>query len=237
MESMNIHDPVLVINQCDTEDQKEYDHDIRIISTKERGLSKSRNLALKNAMGDICLLADEDETFVDGLCEKVLRSYEEFKDADVIAFKLIDFPTRLGNKRKRLKRFDALKVCSCQISFKRESVIDNNICFDEMIGSGTGNGAGEDNKFILECLKQGLKVYYVPVEIAKVAQDASVWFDGYDEKYFFNRGKTTGYILGAFWGFLYACYFIVAKRSLYKKDVGRFKAFLNILKGLKSKME
>ena len=54
---------LLIINQCDKDDYTEIEvngHIWRMISTTERGLSKSRNMALKNAKGDICLLADDD---------------------------------------------------------------------------------------------------------------------------------------------------------------------------------
>ena len=50
-----------------------------------------------------------------------------------------------------------LRVCSCQITFKRASIIDNKLIFDVKLGAGTGNGAGEENKFLLDCYDKGLK--------------------------------------------------------------------------------
>ena len=57
---------VLVINQADGEDieeQVENGQRIRMFTTNERGLSRSRNMALKYAEGDICVLCDDDEIF------------------------------------------------------------------------------------------------------------------------------------------------------------------------------
>ena len=38
---------------------------IRVINSFEIGLSKSRNLAIKNALGDICIIADDDIEYVE----------------------------------------------------------------------------------------------------------------------------------------------------------------------------
>ncbi|CEP47881.1 Glycosyl transferase family 2 [[Clostridium] sordellii] len=73
IKKMNIQTDALFINQCDLnqyEELKKYEKNIRIISNTERGLSKSRNQALLNAKGDICLIADDDIKYVDGYEKK-----------------------------------------------------------------------------------------------------------------------------------------------------------------------
>lgn len=67
-EQCNANTDILVINQCnfDGYDEKYYNgYKIRMISTTERGLSKSRNMAIKNAMGDICIFCDDDVVYRD----------------------------------------------------------------------------------------------------------------------------------------------------------------------------
>ena len=51
-----------------------------MIYTTERGLSKSRNLAIANAKTDICLICDDDEIFVDNYEEIILNAYYENKN-------------------------------------------------------------------------------------------------------------------------------------------------------------
>lgn len=176
-------------------------------------------------------MSDDDEFFVEDLESIVLKAYDYFQDADIIIFNMNNRPRTLGDIPRRLRKYELLKVSSWQISFRLKSV-KNKIKFDSRLGAGTGNGASEENKFLLDCYKSNLKIYYYPAEIASVAQNQSTWFHGYDHKYFYNRGKTTRYILGYPMAVLYAFYFVIKKRTLYKKDTTLFKALKAILKGI-----
>ncbi len=80
---------VVVINQCHREDYAQYPTacgTARIYSTTERGLSRSRNMAITRATADICLLCDDDEVFVPGYAGKILEAYEDLPQADIIIF-------------------------------------------------------------------------------------------------------------------------------------------------------
>lgn len=225
--------PATVVNQCDTDEESE-EGVHRMYKSTLRGLSVSRNTALEKSRGDICLLSDDDEVFRSDLESAVLKAYREQPEADVIIFKMSNYPCKLGSKPKKLKKLDLLKVSSWQISFKTAAV-KGKIRFDTRLGAGTENGAGEENKFLLDCRKAGLEIYYVPVEIASVAQENSTWFSGYNERFFFNRGKTTRYILGFVFSVLYALYFLLAKRNLYKKDIKARRACVFLFKGILAK--
>lgn len=229
----NINCNVIVVNQCDKDEFVNYEN-IKIINSKEKGLSKSRNLAIKNSNADICLISDDDEVFVDDVEKKIVKAYEDNPEADIIIFKVLNVKNNLGNKKKKLNIFDLLKVSSVQISFKKEK-IEGKIKFDEKLGSGTENGAGEENDFLFKCLKKKLKIYYIPIEIAKLNTVQSTWFDGYNEKYFYNRGRTTRYIFGFWFAFVYAIYFVIFKHKVYKKDISFLKALKNIMKGIFSR--
>lgn len=224
----------IIVNQCKVSNEFVRKIDALHIELKSylRGLSVSRNCAVKLSRADICLISDDDEIFVDNLEKKVVSAYKKLPDADVIIFAMINQPQSLGTKCRRLKWYDTLKVSSWQISFKRESIIKNKIHFDVKLGAGTGNGAGEENKFLIECLKHKLKIYYIPVKIASVAQEESTWFHGYTSEFFFNRGKTTRYILGLPISLAYALYYLYEKRKIYMKDISFAKATWNIFKGI-----
>lgn len=84
-----INSDMLLINQCNANNNSEEIHGDKIwrmISSTERGSSKSRNMAIDNAHGEICKLCDDDETLSEDCEETILKAYEAFPDADVIVF-------------------------------------------------------------------------------------------------------------------------------------------------------
>ena len=228
---------VLIINQSDTDGYEKEDKNgmqIRMISSKERGLSRSRNMALANAEGDLCLLCDDDERFVRAYEKIICGAFLRIPDADLIAFDIANQPCRLKKRAQRLKRLQLLRISSWQIAFRRESVISAGVRFDEYMGAGTGNGAQEENKFLLDCERSGLKIYYVPIAIGSVAQAHSTWFAGFTEDFFYKRGTATRYMLGLPLAVLYAGYYLAAKRRLYRGEISVGRAAVAVLKGIVS---
>lgn len=225
----------LIINQCGEDRKINLDKNHEIINTKTRGLSISRNLALNNATGDICLLCDDDECFIEDLEKQIIKVYKNLKNADVIIFRIKNYPNKLGNKVKCLSKWELMRVSSQQISFKRKSICDNNITFDPNLGAGTERGSGEENKFLLDCYKKGLKIYFVPIDIVIVKQGTSTWFFGYNDEYFLKKGSSIRYIYGVLFSVIYAIYFIMTKKDLYKKNISSHRAFYFMIKGIMDK--
>lgn len=126
----------------------------------------------------------------------------------------------------------ALKISSWQIAFRKDSILKNKILFDKNFGSGTKNGPGEETLFLYECLKNKLKILYIPEIIGSVAQTNSQWFKGFTPKYFFDRGKLTRKLMGAFIATLYAIEFSIAKYPRYKKEISFLSALKNNIKGI-----
>lgn len=232
----NIQSNCVIINQCDENKEEQLkivnNKTCLWINSKERGLSRSRNMAIQNSNADVCLIADNDEIFDDDVEEKILKAYKELPQADIIVFNLHNKPTKLKNKIYKLKRLECLRVCSLQITFRRNGIIDNNLKFDIKLGAGTGNGAGEENKFLLDAYDKHLKIYHYPVNIATMTENESTWFNGYDEEYFYKHGMTTRYILGFWLSCLYAVYFLIFKYKEYKNDIKFYNAFKQKFKGI-----
>lgn len=227
---------VLVINQCDRTDEQSFSTPhgtVRMISTTDRGLTKSRNMAIAASKADICLLCDDDEVFVEDYAPRIMKAYQTIADADVIIFKMVGRSPSFPDKVMRLRFPKTMKVSSWQISFRRESLLRTGVRFDELLGAGTGNGAEEELKFLLDCQRAGLKIWYVPAEIASVGQTASTWFAGFNETFFYNRGATTRYILGYPLAFAYGVYYVIAKRSMYADSLHPGKAMVALMKGMK----
>ena len=232
----NITGDVLVINQCGRDEAAEYPTahgTARMFSTTQRGLTKSRNMAIEKSDADICLLCDDDEVFVEGYAEKILGAYEMLPQADVIIFKMVNRKPSFEDKVMELRFPQTMKVSSWQISFRRESLIRTGVRFDELLGAGTGNGAEEELKFLMDCRRAGLRIVYVPTKIASVWQTESTWFDGFTEQFFINRGATTRYILGSFTAFFYGIYYVIKNHAKYRDNMTMRQAMRALLKGMR----
>lgn len=222
----------VVINQCDREAFTEYGP-VRMYSTTQRGLTKSRNMAISKSDADVCLLCDDDEVFVEGYEGAILKAYEDLPQADVIIFNMVNRAPSFSDEVQRLRFPKTMKVSSWQISFRRENLLRSGVRFDELLGAGTGNGAEEELKFLTDCEKAGLKIYYVPVEIATVAQTESTWFAGFNEKFFENRGATTRYILGWPLAAAYGLYYVLRKKSMYQSQITAMGALRATFRGIR----
>lgn len=245
-EQTGIQTDTLIINQCPQpeilnemkSDQKmtgvrnQTHVNIRMLDTNTRGLSKSRNLAIRHAVGDVCLLCDDDEQLDSSYEDTILKAYEALPDADIICFRISNQPSRLKQETQRLTKWTAMRIASWQITFRRESILKSGIRFDEDMGAGTGNGGGEEVKFLRDCIKAGLKAYYVPKSIGTVAQTDSTWFRGFDRDFFYKRGITNRYMLGLPVSILYAAYYTLVKRDLYKEYVTTWQSFKYTLDGI-----
>ena len=74
-EKMNIRSDAIIGNQCDRNEVIEINYEgyrIKYLSFAETGVGLNRNNALMRATADICVLADDDQIFVDGY-EEVCR--------------------------------------------------------------------------------------------------------------------------------------------------------------------
>ena len=208
------------------------EHRFRMLTTDTKGLSVSRNLAIQHAEGDVCLLCDDDEKLYSDYRDTILDAYLELPDADIICFRISNQPSRLKQETQRLTKWTAMRIASWQITFRRESIIKRGIRFDEDMGAGTGNGGGEEVKFLRDCIKAGLKAYYVPKSIGTVAQTESTWFKGFDRDFFYKRGITNRYMLGLPVSVLYAAYYTLVKKDLYKEYVTPWQSFKYTLDGI-----
>lgn len=226
---------VLIINQCDKEQEtseKTLQGTARMISTRERGLSRSRNMALRHAKGDICLLCDDDETFLPGYEDTILKAFEKYPKAAVIAFNLTNRKPRLKQQPQKINYLKSLKLASYHLAFHRKRILQTGILFDEQMGAGTGNGCGEENKFLLDCLKKKIQIWYEPVAIAELENKESTWFFGFDEIFFYQRGAATRHMMGFLPAAAYGFYYIVAKFPQYRRTISPVKAGKNLLRGM-----
>jgi hypothetical protein len=215
----NIAGDCVVVNQSDENSVSQIDK-VKFINSLERGLSKSRNLAIKHSNADIGLVADDDIVYIDNYQQVVKDAYNLIPEADIIIFKLPDsFKKRAGTKSrfskiKKLNFIDTLGIISFQISFKIRSI--ENIYFDERFGTGSGIiSSGEENIFLNDCLNNNLKIYYYPKTILKkIEQVDSTWFKGFNKTYLEDRGAVYYRISKLFYPLLFL-QFVLRRKKLF----------------------
>jgi len=193
---MRISSDAVIINQCESNSIRVFkldDYTIKLVSVAERGVSRSRNLAVNNATADICLLSDDDVTYEDGYSDIICDAFRQIESADIIAFNInrTNYNERTVSSKRitvprnapKYKYFGAVRI-----AFRLKSVRESGILFNENFGPGSVYGAGEDAIFLRDARKNGLVVYEHPSVIASVDFSKSSWFRGYNEKYFYDKG-------------------------------------------------
>ena len=191
----NLETNALIINQTDHNGYDEIDTGeflVRMISTDTRGLGVSRNLAILNSRAEVLVFADDDEVFETGYSELIRSEFEKHPHVDFFIFKTIIYQDGKEiikvSKEEDLALHKSLRYGSVHFVFKKEPIRRNNIFISTYFGAGTGNGSGEDSLFLRDAFKAGLKLRTSEKLIAKIYNDDSTWFTGFDEKYFYDKG-------------------------------------------------
>lgn len=236
---MNINTDAIIINQSNFFNFEEVEMDdkvIKMFSFNERGIGKSRNNALMRSTGDICLLADDDMIYVDNYENIVLEAFRENPKADIIVFnvpsKNIERPTVKITKNTKLNFMNLGRFGAVNIAFKRNSILKANASFSLLFGGGAEYSAGEDSLFLFDCLKKGLLIYSSTKKIADVNQDTSTWFEGFNKKYFFDKGVFFA-SLSKWFSYFLTLQFALRKYSFYKNEISFKDACKYMLNGIK----
>lgn len=220
IDRLKITGDTVIINQCDRETDEFAEvsgRSIRFLCTKERGLSRSRNRAIREADADICILCDNDVVYCDGYEQKILSAFEKYENADILVF-FIRRPERekpVFDSVKKMNYLSVMKIFSPEIAFRRKSVLE--LKFHERFGAGAEYAMGEENIFLYDALRAGLKILYVPVQIAELMHTESTWFTGYTDKFFRDRGANYYAMTHRFY-WLLILQFALRKYGIYKKE-------------------
>ncbi len=232
----NLECDCLIINQAGKNSYEEIEADgkkIRMITTDTIGLARSRNLALLNSTADIVVFADDDEVFEDGYLERIKDGFIEYPDVDFFVFRTIVYQEGKEiikvKENKDLKFYNCLRYGSVHFVFRREALARKNLYLATNFGAGTDLGSGEDSIFILSAIRSGLRVRTNTDLIAKVYNDDSTWFDGFNEKYFYDKGALARALFPKFYK-LYIKYFLYTHPEMLR-EIGKEKAKEAMYKG------
>lgn len=231
-DKLNSSSDAIIINQCGRKGKTKITHgsnNILWIDSDDIGLSKSRNMALDNATGEYLIIADDDLEYIDGYEKIIVESFEKNPNMDIIVFQVEGIEQVFKNyskKGKKISFLGSLHVSSVEIVMRKNSIKKANIRFAEEFGSGAKYRMGEENIFLFDCLKSGLKIYYEPKVIAKLHLNESTWFSGYNKKYFLDRGAVSRKLYGDIIGLFMILAFSVKNYKKYRNE-------MSVLNGLK----
>lgn len=247
LNAMNIKTDCLVVNQCGEIGENHCEtangQHAKIILSDKRGLSNSRNLLLKNMAGDIAIVTDDDLEYRSDYLETIENAYRNFPDADIIVFRFTEDrqrETRARYKKPfRMNFFTISKASSVEITFRISKVREAELGFDPLLGVGSVFPTGEENAFLADALRAGLKIYHVPITICYTeCSDAErgTWVKQHDDKFFCSIGAAYYRIYGKLYPFMFVAYYFLKKKKIFQ-DAKFFHAFGCVLRGKKQYQE
>lgn len=189
---MNLHAPAVIANQCGRY-QILQDESLVMVGTPTRGVGINRNLGINLTDAEYAFIVDDDMVFYDNAVDILNQALEAHPDADVIIFGF-DYVTDSKVVRKRMQKSERVKLHNCLnygiccALVRVASIRQKNISFTTLFGGGCLYGSGEDSLFYLECVRKKLKIYTYADSVGMNLYRESTWFNGYNEKFFFDKG-------------------------------------------------
>ena len=235
---MHIESPAVIVNQCGESERKETDENgnrILIISDDGRGVGRSRNMCLENATAELVLFSDEDIIYDPGYADKVIAAFAKNPAADLLLFNVRVDPKRKtywNEEEKKIGKLNCGRYPAYSIAARREALLKADVKYSLLFGGGAKYSNGEDSLFLTDCLRKGLKIFTSTEVLGEEEYRQSTWFNGFNEKYFHDRGVLFAFLYKGF-APLWAFRFVYLKRNIETKDLGKKKAWKLINEGIK----
>lgn len=197
---------ILVINQTENDNLLLSDFpSVRVINSLDKGLSKSRNLGLKNATEKIVLIADDDLIYKEGFDSKIIQAHNQYTNKAVVSF-CIEKPNGLllnkysSTAKTDLSLVELFNVLSVEISINKSILDKTGIRFDESFGLGSAFKMGEEAVFLSDIKNKKQQIAFVPSVIAVHPEISSNDRLDFLERYyiqgaFLSRVAGTGYLV------------------------------------------
>ncbi|MBK9224431.1 MAG: glycosyltransferase family 2 protein [Flavobacterium sp.] len=214
---------ILIVNQTQKDSLLTSDYpNIKIINSFEKGLSRSRNLALQNATKKLCLIADDDIVYAPDFEKEIVNAFNTLEDASLITFNHqrvgVDKPQKIATEIHKHTLKSIWNVSSIEIAFSLDAIKNNSIVFNDYFGLGSVFETAEEFLFLRSSLLQNLKLYYYPSVIVSHPKLSSGIHEGQDKLLFARTAlfyKTKGK-LAYLWLIKYL--FFLLKNDYIKKE-------------------
>lgn len=229
---------ILIINQTEKDKILVSDYpNIRVINSFEKGLSKSRNLALDNTIGKIIIIADDDVVYQNDFVSKILTAFNKFQHATVINFCAINqngtflkkYPTY---SKKQLNTFDVFNVGSIEMTINKERLDSIGIRFDENFGLGASFEMGEEAIFLFDLENKKQQISFENQILVKHKGMTTSDKKGMNERYYIHGAVLTRVLKNNYTYWLFLKLFFDLKQNKIKLST-IFKALNSAKKGRK----
>lgn len=175
--------------------------DVSVYKYFGQGLSANRNLALEKATADLIMFADDDTHISPSILETANVTFERHPDLDV-AFFCASTYTGKPLKNYPKEEFEITKMPESYFTSSIEMIcrrvkVQGCVRFDERFGLGTKFlTCGEEEIWLEDALKQGLKIHYFPLKIVETStmlKKSLIYVDAGVQR---SRGAINYYLYG-----------------------------------------
>jgi glycosyltransferase involved in cell wall biosynthesis len=132
-------------------------------SVKKLSEEEAVTLAIKNAVGKICLMADDDIEYLPNFISTIISAYEKNNNADVITFEAFnkDGESHMSYPKTGIHDKESLfKVNNIGITFRKESIQKNKVLYSPYFGVGAVFPGCTEYVFLRNAIGKGLKIYH-----------------------------------------------------------------------------
>lgn len=141
--------------------------DVRVVESWQKGLCRSRNMALGLAEADVAVICDDDIDYTPSGLQRLMDALSRRSEA-LMAFRVevpgsgIVYPAQT-HSLERLPRGYWLR--SCEMALRPALLRDKGIAFNENFGLGSPMfQSGEEDILRIDILEAGLGAVFIPVE-------------------------------------------------------------------------
>lgn len=152
--------------------------DVQISQIRGKGVTRSRNNALRLAEGDIGLFSDDDVTYRKEYFDRIKEKFRNHPELDVGLFKI-----KTGKNEPEYKKYPekemtyrrAPSIGTVEMAVRLKKVKEKGIFFDERFGAGQPLLIGSDEMlFAQDCIDSGLTVRFYPEYIVEHRYESTV---------------------------------------------------------------
>lgn len=143
--------------------------DVKPLASRDHCLSRSRNLALPLAKGEIIAFPDDDCAYEPDTLAEILSLFQERPEADVLLAGKGPLPAGGKGLAGPVNRYAVFEGSETFLQFYRKQCVDALGPFDERLGPGTGlpYGSGEDTDYALRAVEAGFGVFRAPSAVVR----------------------------------------------------------------------
>ena len=131
------------------------------------GAARSRNMAIKHAVGDYIVWGDSDARFKKNTLQNIDRITEDNPDYDLICGIYLNIEdgkpySRYSGSKTTPMNFKNYDCCLGSAMVIKRTILDKVGLLDESLGTGTRYGSSEETDLVLRILEYGGKLLYEP---------------------------------------------------------------------------